>query len=224
MVVLVEFAQAQKHLPKGFKARDAQGLLGLPASSGRGAVALNAVNCGQSELTAQDVSEGKLVVYVDPPNVAGERPPAEPNFYEVARYTPNEEMLRLLRAVGWRALEGSVAIAIQTQASGAATGNGEVRDDEGIVVHTFGMTAPAPAPLAGLARFWHDTPGGVAYFDYKADTNVAQGSGSCSIKSGSVGHNLTGIQTCPNGQTFSLVFPSYKWEGRFEYLAGTHAA
>lgn len=222
VVVLVEFAQAQRNLPKGFRPKDAQDLFGLPIASGRAAMWLNAVNCAQSEFALGGIDEAGHGVYVQPPTVAGERPAAKYDFYEFGRYTSKEETLRMLTAVNYSVLEGSVNVMISPQAGGAMTGSGDVRNDEGAVVYTLGMTAPATQPLAGRARFWHDTTNGTAYFDYVVNTSPGQGTGSCTIRDLKVRDRL-GFDSCRSGDSFGMGFPPYKWESQFNFVAGVHA-
>ena len=222
VVKLVEFAQAQRNLPAGYKAKDAQGLLGLPIAAGRAALWLNAATCSQSEFAIGGIDEGGYGVYVDKPTVAGDRPAADTDFYQFGRFTAKEEKLVMLRAVNYTVFEGSVDVTITPQAAGgAATAGGTVRNDEGARAFTMGGTAPASQPLKGRARFWHDTSNGTAYFDYVVDLSVSQGTGSCQVFEPAVRQKL-GIETCGN-DTLSLAFPPYKWEGKFTYLSDVHA-
>ena len=222
VVALVEQAVAQKNLPKGYKAKDAQGLLGLPIAAGRYALWVNALNCAQSEFALGGIDEGGYGVFVEAPKVEGERAKATYDFYEFGRYTSKEETLDLLRSFDYGALEGTVDATITPQAGGVTTGSGQVRNDEGAVVYSLGLTAPANQPLKVRARFWHEAENGTGYFDYVVDTTVAQGSGSCTIRDLKIREKM-GIDSCGNNAV-SMGFPPYKFESQFAWLPGAKAA
>jgi hypothetical protein len=223
VVVLVDFAQAQKSLPPGFKARDAQGLLALPIAAGKAAVVINANGCTKSDFQPGGLDEATISIYVDAPNVGGPQK-IETNFYEVVRWTSHEESLQLFRSLGWNIFEGYPNMAIvPLAAGGGVSGNGDVKNDEGIVQHTMGITAPQTEAAKFDGRFWHVTPTGIAYAEYHASTTSSKGSGSCSLRSGPA-KTIVGIDSCQNGSTFGLALPSFKWDGTIGNLPGAKAA
>lgn len=216
VLALVSFEQAARSLPPGFTPRDAQSALGLPIASGSSAVFLNANGCTNSELAVNGIDEGAVGVYVNPPAVEGVEP-VQDTFYEVARWTTKDEALHLFRSIGWNAMEGRPTIALQPLTGGGNTGTGDVKNDEGIVQHTLGMTAPSSEEGSFSARFWHDTPTGLAYVEYSGTTTVASGSGSCGIRAGPA-RDALGAAACESGRTFSLAIPNFAWESRIVNL------
>lgn len=222
VIVLVELARLQSQLPAGFKAKDAQELLGSPVATNKGAVFLYSWVCLQSDIGPDGLKAGGATIFVEAPRVANVTAGGY-NFYELATWTNVVELLEMLEAVNWTVVEGAnTAQVLPTAAGGGATANGNVQDETG-VVFSFGATAPGSDRLAIFARFWQNIPGGLGFFEFKFNTQGAFGSATCSLRSGSVPANATGFTSCPTGDSVGLAIVDTAWTSSFTFLPGVRA-
>ncbi|HUR68142.1 MAG TPA: hypothetical protein VM370_02770 [Candidatus Thermoplasmatota archaeon] len=221
IILLVDMAKLQGQLPDGFHAADASSLGGLPVSppTGRGAVLATAFVCDTTDRNAS-YAEGQVAILVDAPDVAGDRPAAFLDFYELYRYVPMGQPGPKLDALGWAHEHGNVS-ATMTRTSGT----GEVVGHEG-PAFSMTVTTPGSAQAQGTARFWHDLPTGLAWVDYTFETPVDQllGRVECDIASGSVLAEASGITTCGPDNSLGMGFAAISPAVAFEYAPGVHAS
>ena len=120
--VLVDFTKAQQSLPVGFKAGDAQALLGLPVPTQRALVALTTATCASSDFDASGFNEASTAITIQSPKVPGQRTAAV-DLYELARGTSTPNHTELLGAIGWNQVGTLVTNKMaMTQTNGVPTG------------------------------------------------------------------------------------------------------
>ncbi len=215
VVVLIDPALAARSLPAGFKARDAQSLLGTPAATGRMAAFLNTYKCGTSDQDVAGVQEAQIGIFIETPNVAGNRSAAVLEFYEVMRYTSGWELAEL-QAGGWNAQNATMTSTADAYPI-AATAAGQATDTQG-EVYSFSLTAGPPAALAGIGRFWHQAETGLAYADYELATMAHNGLASCAVRAGTPAAALIDATDCTGLQALGVVIPSFDTNVTFNFL------
>lgn len=211
ILLLIPKAELQAHLPEGFVVADASGLVSAQLPGGaldRGVLFANAYACDSTDLAPDAAREGQVAVFVEAPDVAGERPAALYDFYELGRVTPSQDQRDRLDGIGWPTFAGNV-----TSTMGSQGGSGAVEQD-GAAAWSIDLTLPGSQALAGIARFWHAPPGGLAYADYIFDDTQLLGSAQCEIADGSVLASFTSIRSCSPENALGSGFESF--DPRFE--------
>lgn len=221
-VLLVDMGTVQDALPANFTARDAQGLLGTPAATGDGAVLVSIFSCGTTELMPEGWTGSEVNLYVQPPTVEGDRPATDHDYYQATAVAGDDAVGRLLDAYDWSHASGEASLDLQVLPTGTTTANAEATDGEG-TLWSSDLTAAAANPFVGLSRFWQEVPTGIAYFDYRIDTDVLVGSASCDLRAGSAPAAAAGRTACQPGDV-GIVAPQMDWVSSFRYLPGVHAA
>ncbi len=236
-IILLDFAQANLWLPAGYHARDAQGLLGFDVSTGKAAAFVAALDCDRSVWSADGLQVAFVAFFVEPPVLAGERPPVQYDFYQPATFA-DAAFAAALAADGWRAQPANVSVQLDVFGAGgtatASSGNGTATQFSLIAV------APAPVPddVPGIGfqdwglRFWHDLPAGTGYLEYRFSLDVPVGPVACTFPQGSPVREFIGQPGCPGlppeaegaNPSLAALFPGLAFDGAWAFLPGVHAA
>jgi len=187
---LVPHSATDDWLPPGFHSRDAQEFLSSPVAFGQAGVVSLMVECVAADGTRME--SASTDIFVEPPFVPGLEA-ARFDFYELERYSDEAGFGGALRGSGWTHLPGDVSLdpasplAPPDEAGIFAT----LTDEQGTVMAFSGPTG-SPVPFgAGIIRFWHDTPRGLAYVQYDADLPARVGAGACQARAGTALAMLT---------------------------------
>lgn len=214
-VALPELGTAQAALPPGFTAADAQGLVGAPAPTGRAGVLITSYECGSGVLVPGALKGAEVNVLVEAPDVTGVDGAADTHYYQLALYTDSAELAAALAPSGWPVFSATTEAA--TNVAGPATaGTGRAEDDAGLV-YAFDTTVAAASSLAGVSRFWHDTPVGVAYWDYEVAADVLVGGASCEMRAGTPAAHAAGTTECGR-DSIGIIAPSFSWKSTFVHV------
>jgi hypothetical protein len=224
-IFLIEPSQAARDLPSsGFHARDASKFVGAPLPSGKDLVYVNTYQCSSDR---GNIEESQVGVYVDPPNVTGNRTAAIDDFYELGRVAGSAET-EPLAAVRWSDTVGAVSASARLLAGGGtvptgAVGNGSASDGNGSVF-TVNVDGTAPAALVGIGRFWQLVSGGIAYVDYDVKTTAYIGPVQCTLRPGTVASLATGVATCTPQNAVGGALSGFPTAESLHFIAGGKAA
>jgi hypothetical protein len=160
---LVSFDHARTLLPAGYEPAEAAEFLGMPTPTGGGVVLAGQLDCAGSALDAGPLTWGDLLAYVHPPNIAGvDAEPGVANLYQLAEWTMGAGTLGLLERTGFEVVEADVSISFPVGPE-VPTGSASVTNSSGPLLQ-LEVAGAIAQPYNLLARFWHETPNGTAYF------------------------------------------------------------
>lgn len=203
--LLIDPMRTDSVLPPGFHLRDAREFL-HGVGTGQALLLVLVTLCAP---TAERPAwrDATAALFVQPPTVAGERPPADHDVYEVEHYSPEPDVRARLGAWGWPVanltLEREEVAELDGQPFGVAAGRQPARigpvQTWGDALFRFGG-ATAPQDVAGSApvtlRIWRDTPVGLARLDYATHLPLGSGLGYCVFHPDSTLSRLTGTTAC----------------------------
>lgn len=221
---LVDPDSAQRLVPDAYQVADASGLFGLPLPSGRAVIFVDTFTCSASSLSEAPLDAVDLGVYVEPPSVPGLRSETGTfHIYGVAHVTSSADHMALLRSAGYRVVEARTEVALTVPPAGFHVGS-EVIDADGRM-YAHELTGPSVVPLGGVSRYWHESPSGLAFFEYAfpQQPNHVGVVVSCSIRPDSVIHEALGTEDCTGSDTATLTVVDGTYAGRIAFLPGVHA-
>ncbi|HEX2066243.1 MAG TPA: hypothetical protein VHI93_05455, partial [Candidatus Thermoplasmatota archaeon] len=99
LAALVDPLRTDAHLPPGFHLRDPRDFL-RGVGTGQALLLVSATVCAPTR-DAPAWRNAVASLFVQPPSVPGERPPADYDLYEVEHYSPEPQVQRRLQAWGW---------------------------------------------------------------------------------------------------------------------------
>jgi hypothetical protein len=184
LALLVEPARTDPFLPPGFHLRDpADFFRELRTGTGQALVVMAALLCAGGSLrngTIPAFQEAFAGIFVLPPTVAGERPPAAFDFYETDHLAPPGPLRDALASWEWPALAANLTA--QPLALQGTPQEFTLRADGPPRLFTFAGATPAPRDYGiSVVRFWRDTPGGVARIDHTLPLQFGFGPGTCNL-------------------------------------------
>lgn len=204
----------------GFEPQDASMFLGMPAPAGRAAVLSGHLTCEGSVLDGGAMAWADLIVPIERPDVPGvDLDEAMLDVYQIAQFTSGEATADLFASVGFAAFLGDVSAeptALPTSLARAGT----TVDGEDVL--RFEATGVVEQTFAVEARFWHQTPTGLAYVEHaRSPTPLRIGAiVSCEAARGSLFAEAFGAP-CTGPDLFGGVFPEPSdFTSTFHHLPG----
>jgi hypothetical protein len=207
LAILLDPARTDPYLPPGFHLRDAKDFV-RGVATGQALLLVLANLCAPTASQPQ-WGDATAAVYVQPPAVEGDRPPADYDLYEVEHYSPEPALQAHLRAWEWPATNVSLEDASAVRelhesafsfAAGRQPSPVAALPQDGGALFRFGGATPVPhaaAPFTpAVARVWRDTPLGLAHLDYSLSLSTDLGSGTCTFQAGSLLAQVTGSTAC----------------------------
>jgi hypothetical protein len=226
LALLVDPQFTDPYLPPGFHLRDPKDFLKH-----------NTVGTGQAlalvwaDLCAPTTGEptwrnGGAGIYVQPPAVEGDRPPADYDLYEVAHFSPEPAVQHRLGVWEWPVVNTTLedqtprpevrqaGLAFTFAAGAQASGPLPVAGVADNPLFSFGGATPAPPEAAslpaGVLRNWRDTPAGLAHLDLSLRFPLHLGSGYCAFQAGSLLAQLTNQTVCGTSQAQPNLVSTYE--------------
>ncbi|HEX2066022.1 MAG TPA: hypothetical protein VHI93_04335, partial [Candidatus Thermoplasmatota archaeon] len=145
-------------------------------------------------------------IFVQPPSVPGERPPADYDLYEVEHYSPEPAVQRRLQAWGWPVAnvsleDESIPEARRHVFAFAADARPALVASAGdSPLFRFGGPTPLPPDAVPfnpiVVRIWRETPLGLAHLDHSWPSPLGLGSGYCLFRPNSTLARLAGGDVC----------------------------
>lgn len=206
LALLIDPMRTDQVLPPGFHLRDPKEFF-QGIGTGQALLVVVATLCAPTaeRPTWRDATAG---LFVQPPAVEGERPPAAYDLYEVEHYSTEPAVRDRLRGWGWPVANVTVeregVPALRSHPLGVAAGRqpaplGPLPDAGGDALFRFGGASVPEDVDAGnpvVLRVWRDTPAGIGRLDYSTQLPVGGGSGYCAFRSDSTLARLTGTTVC----------------------------
>lgn len=221
---LVSFDHARGLLPAGYAPGEAAEFLGMPVPTGGGVVLAGQIECAGSVLDDGPLAWADLLVYVEPPQIPGVvHDEGVAHLYQLAEFTNGEGTLDLLQEVGFAAVSADVAISF-TGGPSLPVGSGSVADASGDRLR-FEVASAAPQPYELLARFWHETANGTAYFahDRTPITMFMGAVTACEARAGSLHAEAFGSTDCASDSSGGVFAQLSDFESTFHFLPGVWA-
>jgi hypothetical protein len=212
-ILLVPLDQVQRHLPEGFRARDAQVVLGTPAATGRGAALAFNIDCKDSALAA-GYHFAELLLTVYPPMVEADLKPSTVDHYAVTAFATEGALRDLFEGAGWPMEGQSASLSISWLPSGGV-GTGTYRDADGRTAWTYEVTATTEIVASNLERIWRVTDTGLAFIEHDYSNRVYLGPARCTFAAGTAA--VLGRSAC-EATDVGLVIPESSWKARFVTL------
>lgn len=183
LALLVEPGRTDPYLPPGFHLRDPADFFDeSPTATGQALVVVAAMLCAGGSLDGATIpayQEAFAAVFVQPPAVAGERPAASFDFYEVDHFAPPGGLGDALAAWDWPVTAANLTA--QPRGFGG-TQEFTLRADGPPRLFSFRGATPVPRDDGtSLVRLWRDTPGGLGRVDYTLPLQFGFGPGTCSL-------------------------------------------
>jgi hypothetical protein len=180
LALLVDPARTDPVLPPGFHLRDPSAFFReAPTATGQALVIVAAMACGSSSLGDGPFQEAFAAIFVQPPAVAGDRLPAQFDFYETD-HVARGPLAASLAAYGWQATAANLTI--QPVAVQGTPEQFTLRADGQGRLFSFGGATPAPRDYGdSLVRLWRDGPAGIARIDYTLPLQFGFGPGTCTL-------------------------------------------
>lgn len=215
LMFLVEPATAQKALPEGFEAADAQDWLGTPFETGKSMVVATAARCESATIAQGPYDESYVAVTIEPPDIDGDRTGAV-NLYIVSAATGNADMQARYDEFGWATF--GTQVTLESSYDPPVTGQGAVADEQG-EVFSFESTGPwTPMPIEGTYRWWHASDLGVSYVDYEMDFETHLGRLTCDFRSGSIVPETAQETECTAANSLGATNNPFDAEGEWNFL------
>ncbi|MGB0653415.1 MAG: hypothetical protein ACPGQL_09465 [Thermoplasmatota archaeon] len=237
LFLLVPYATSDPWLPAGFYPADLSEFTPYTVVlSGQTGAFVATLECETSRLDGGPLATSFIGFFVEPPEAPGNNGQATYNFYTVAHLTQDEALRGVLEGWGWRVEELAHRMDLKLSPELPAppgAGRGTWYASEGSVeaaahdgdwfLHSGQAVYPQDFAAGALLRFWHDTPGGLAYLEYKVPfRTIAAGPVDCAITPGTLLADMTGRtgDTCNYLDSFVLHFPPHDLEGQGRFLGG----
>lgn len=219
--IFIDKAHARTFLPPGFAPADERDFFHTPGpATGRAVVLLTAVVCKASETRPQGYEEASVGIFVEAPRVANATSVPD-HMYELGRAASEGPLRANLSRLGWPLIGTKVTSTFT--ASPVPSGAASVADPNGTVFSVSVPAAPYQDPFNIHIRWWHDTPDGLGFFDYRFRVDGRLGAGQCTLRPGTIAARLAQSTICPPGTLF-MVGPPFDVESRFEHRPGLRAA
>lgn len=209
----------QALLPEGYTPADASAVLGLPVPTGLGFAGITVYECDDMAYTHGPFVAADVFIAVEDPGKANTS--ADLHFYTMETYAPAGPYYDLLRSAGWNVLLVDSAMA---SASGGpvATGTASAVNATG-AGFTMAVTGAVPNTLAGLARFYHETPWGTSWMDFDTALPVFVGVSDLQATGGQLPSKLDSLLDLFDSplEVPGIVVPTAEWRSEL-VPAGAH--
>jgi len=206
----------QNALPEPYIAGDAVDLVGPGALQG-GVASLETYNCKTSAFGTA-LALGLFNVFIRPPAKAEGLSDVDSNWYQVALFTSTPRLFSRLEPTGTLLVNGSVSNAIVALPVGYAADTADARDDSGSVFSFETSSALTSRQQAFTRRVWNEAPLGTLRSDYDVTSDLVQGTARCTVRSGTVVHEVTQVGSCGADRVYAgWVWNDAKWIGTIVY-------
>lgn len=240
LLAIDDYDNIDDFLPAGFVPADVVSLLRLTeedqAFLGQGAIGVVTASCEDNSITGAPFGlafAGTLVYTPDIPQVST----SYVDGYQGLFAATDPQIAALFASYGWPAKAGldldmavlldqdvhepvdvRVPGAAVAQVTGTIDGT-QVFDGIALASATY-HTSDQDEDLDEI-RFWHDTPGGLSYFENVLDTNGKSGSADCTFAGEYA--ELIGRAQCDPGNTIGLIVADFGLETTLVLLDDVHA-
>jgi hypothetical protein len=221
VIITTSLEQAQRALPQGFVARDAQAVFGTPVAMGRGAMLLGNVQCTGSGLSDEPYGWAELLIAVEAPRVQGLEP-VSTNYYAALMYATPGPVGDLFNLAGWPLLDGPSMVTV-TPAAVGGWAQGKL-EHGGQIVWQYSLNGAMELTFIARERIWHAADDGLMFLENDYSNRAWLGVAQCSLPAGGAAASLVGVTSCPLGDSVGAVVPKQSWKGRFVTLPGVTLA